>query len=94
MKSTNSVAEVIATPTYSQLETKGLKPIGNSSIVRGRAVDTALERTQDLIQDPNYKKWFAKQAIRIGADRYLGIAADAREGRQPQRLFVYLLKKA
>lgn len=87
--STSSTAELLATPTYRQSEAKAKKPIDNSSIV-----DRALERTSDLIQDPNYKKWFAKQAIRLGADRYLGIAADAREGQHPQRLFVWLLKRA
>lgn len=89
MKTISSVRETLATPTYRQSEAKAKKPIDNSSIV-----DRALERTRDLMEDQNYKKWFAKQAIRLGADRYLGIASDAREGKQPQRLFVYLLKRA
>lgn len=46
------------------------------------------------MSDENYKKWFAKQAIRLGASRYLGIAKEAREGRSPAGLFVYLLKRA
>lgn len=64
-----------------------LNTIDNSSI------DRVLEQTADLMQ-ADYKKWFAKQAIRLGADRYLGLAKDAREGRKPDRLFVYLLRRA
>jgi hypothetical protein len=87
VKSTYSVSDLVATPTNSQSEIKKLRPIDNSSIV-----DRALEQTKDLI-DPQYKKWFAKQAIRLGADRYLGAASDAREGQQPKRLFVWLLRR-
>lgn len=86
--STSSVGQVLATSTNRQSGTKGSKPIDNSSIV-----DLALERTSDLYE-PQYKKWFAKQAIRLGADRYLGLASDAREGRDKKRLFVWLLKRA
>lgn len=87
MKSVKDIA-TDRTPTYRQSETKVLTPIDNSQLV-----DRALVRTSDLYE-PQYKKWFAKQAIRLGADRYLGIASDAREGQQPQRLFVWLLKRA
>lgn len=88
MKSTSSVADIVATPIYRLSETKVSKPIDHSSI------DRALELTQDLMSDKNYKKWFARQAIRLGADRYLGLASDARQGKKPQGLFVFLLKRA
>lgn len=58
-----------------------------------RTIDRVLDATADLIQ-PQYKKWFAKQALRIGADRYMGIASDARTGKNPDRLFVFLLRNA
>lgn len=92
MKSTSSVAEVAATANYRLSEAKASNPIVDSPIVASRRIDTALEKTADLIDDENYKKWFAKQAIRLGPDRYLGLARDAREGKQPARLFVYLLR--
>lgn len=92
MKSISSVAEVVATTNNSQSEAKAFNTIVNSTIVSSRRVDAALENTADLI-DENYKKWFAKQAIRLGPDRYMGIARDAREGKQPARLFVWLLRK-
>lgn len=88
MKSTFTVGETLATPTYRLSEAKASKPIDHSSI------DRALELTQDLISDPNYKKWFARQAIRLGADRYLGIASEARLGKKPPGLFVFLLKRS
>jgi hypothetical protein len=86
--SISSVGEVFRTSTNRQSETKVSKLIDNSTIV-----DRALERTADLY-DPEYKKWFAKKAIQLGADRYLGIASDAREGRDKKRLFTWLLKRA
>lgn len=79
--------ETIGTIVNRQLESKDIKPIVNSTIV-----DLALEKTTDLYE-PTYKKWFAKQAIRLGPDRYLGIASDAREGREPRKLFVWMLKR-
>ncbi|MEO5499452.1 MAG: hypothetical protein ABIR46_03060 [Candidatus Saccharimonadales bacterium] len=89
MSTIKSVTEVLAdrTPTNSQSASNEVKPIDNSTMV-----DRALELTQDLY-DTEYKKWFAKQAIRIGADRYLGLAKDAREGRSPRKLFVWMLKR-
>ena len=56
-------------------------------------VDRALEQTKDLISE-QFKPWYAKQAMRLGADRYLGIASDARRGKSPQKLFSYLLRRA
>lgn len=94
MKSIGNVLEA-RTPTYSQsaIGTNEDKPIDNSSIVNSDKIDRALEKTADLME-PSYKKWFAKAAIQLGPDRYLGIAADAREGKHPKRLFVYLIKRA
>jgi hypothetical protein len=56
-------------------------------------VDRALIQTADLITE-DFKPWYAKQAYRLGADRYLGIASDARRGRSPQKLFSYLLRRS
>lgn len=76
----------------SQSDSHELEPIVNRTIVN-RGVDRALEKAADLIEEP-YKPWFAKQAYRIGADRFLGIADNARAGNEPKRLFTYLLKQA
>lgn len=64
-----------------------VRTIDNSTIV-----DRALEQTSDLITE-QFKPWYAKQAIRLGADRYLGIASDARRGKSPSKLFSYLLRR-
>ena len=78
----------------SRLGTKGSNPIDDSKTIdNSKRVDNALWKTNDLIE-PEYKPWFAKQAIRLGADKYLGIADDARSGKQPKRLFVWLLNRA
>lgn len=55
-------------------------------------VDRALEQVADLITEA-FKPWYAKQAYRLGADRFLGIAADARRGNSPAKLFSYLLRR-
>lgn len=55
-------------------------------------VDRALEQVSDLITT-EFKPWYAKQAYRLGADRFMGIAADARRGRNPAKLFSYLLRR-
>ena len=92
MESTEQIIAALA-PNYSQssIGAEAKKPIVDRTIVR--EVDRALELTADLMTDQNYKKWFATQAYRLGADRYLGIASDARTGKQPDRLFVYLLRR-
>lgn len=94
MKSVQNIIEQRTSPyRLSSIGSKEKKPIGYSSIV-----DSALEKTADLIDDQKYKKWFAKQVYRLGEGRYLGLAADAREGSRtsgtPGKLFVHLLRKA
>lgn len=59
-----------------------------------KVVDRALDETMDLIGEERMRPWYAKQAYRLGAGRYLGMASDARRGRAPARLFSYMLKRA
>lgn len=98
MTSRNELLAREYSSTTEQLSTDAteLKPIGTTeqlSVEGERTVDRALEQTSDLIS-PQFKSWYAKQAYRIGADRYLGIAFEARRGRAPAKLFSYMLKKA
>lgn len=65
-----------------------VKPIDNCT-----TVDRALEQVSDLISG-EFKAWYAKQAYRLGASRFLGLASDARQGREPAKLFSYLLRRA
>ncbi len=72
-----------------------VEPIGNSQLTvdRGKQVDRALEDVRDLITE-DYKRWYAKQALRLGVPRFMGLAHDARQGKRPAQLFSYLLKRA
>lgn len=84
----DATSDRVANYSQSSIGSKQKNPIDS------RTIDRVLEETADLIEDSSYKKWFAKQAYRLGPDRYMGIASDARCGKQPGRLFVYLLRHA
>lgn len=55
-------------------------------------VDDAVRQCGNLVV-PQYVKWHYRKAYEIGCPRYLQLARMASEGRNPQRLFVYLLNK-
>lgn len=79
-------------PTTEQLTTVSneVKTTDNCTTV---AVDRALEQTKDLI-NYQFRPWYAKQVMRLGVDRFMGLASDAREGNTPARLFSHLLRRA
>lgn len=93
MKSTYSVGEVVRS-TIETTGTTGLSKDKTTGTIdtTGQLVDAALLATADLISE-QFKAWYAKQAYRLGPDRYLGLASDARQGRHPARLFSHLLKQ-
>lgn len=67
--------------------------VATKPAVNCTAVDRTLEMVEDLI-NPTFKHWYALQIMRLGDSRVLGIASDARRGKQPARLFSSLLKRA
>lgn len=77
------------TPIANSLSGKNkIKPIANSTIV-----DRLLADYQDLIA-PEYKKWFAARFYYLPFDSIHRAASEARhDGKNPQRLFAYLIKK-
>jgi hypothetical protein len=97
----NSVQEVFHNRRPRPIGPIGLnevKPIGPIGRRRTKhdvdRVDHALEHVIDLI-DPNYRPWFLKQAYRIGVDRFLGLASEARQnGTNPQRYFSTAVRNA
>lgn len=44
--------------------------------------------------NPLFRSWYCNVFYKLGKDRVLGIASEARLGRHPQRYFSYLLKEA
>lgn len=56
--------------------------------------DRLYEQLEDLV-NPKFKSWYCGQFYKIGVDSVLVIASQARnDGKDPRRLFSYLLKKA
>lgn len=81
--------------TETIVRTTELKSIGTTvTTEQVKAVDRALDLTRDLMSPQCPKGWYAQCAYRMGADRYLGMASDARKGRTPAKLFSYMLKRA
>lgn len=68
------------------------RPTDNCQLTTG-AIDRALQQAQDLVPD-DFRAWHASMVRKLGVGRYLGLASDARRGRQPARLFSHLLKEA
>ena len=97
------IGAVLGRPrTTEQLSTgsNGVRPTEQLSTERvvitkldNRSVDEALAKTADLIND-QFKSWYAMKARELGYWRYIGLSHDARRGRQPKKLFSYLLRKA
>lgn len=54
-------------------------------------INQVLQQTRDL-RIEKFTAWHARQVRRLGVDRYLGLASDARKGRSPARYFTFLLK--
>jgi len=55
-------------------------------------VDDLFECLMDLV-NPQYKAWYCKRFYALGRDRVLELAALARgDGKDPKKLFSYLLK--
>lgn len=70
---------------------KNLKPIGNRQLVK--TVDQLLAEYDELIE-PEYKKWFAEKFYLIHPDVVRRCASEAKqEGKNPKRLFSFLIKK-
>jgi len=46
----------------------------------------------DVIPDDDYKPFYVSQFNRLGAKRFIDLANKARKGRNPVRLFAWLLK--
>ena len=56
--------------------------------------DFLFEQLDDLV-NPAFKPWYCKMFYRLGKDRVLVLASQARsDGKQPPRLFSKLLKEA
>jgi len=56
--------------------------------------DHLYSQLSDLVND-SFKPWYMKQFYRLGKDRVLILAAQAKvDGRQPAKLFSSLLKRA
>ncbi len=66
-----------------------------STIEAANPIDEALDKTADLITQA-FKPWYAKQAYRLGVDRYIGLAKEARQIRNgsPAKVFSSSLKRA
>lgn len=55
-------------------------------------IDFAVEQALGLI-NPEFRMWHLKAANQIGAERYLLCYRLAKDGRQPRRLFTFLLNR-
>lgn len=56
--------------------------------------DYLYEQNSDLVNN-QFKAWYMKQFYRLGKERVMILAAQARaDGKQPAKLFSLLLKKA
>jgi len=90
------IEKTIASRNNCQLTTgfNRVKTIDNCNTSSSNTrIDRILAETADL-RAPEFKAWHAQQARRLGVDRYLGLAKDARRGKQPARYFSYLLRNA
>lgn len=54
--------------------------------------NVALSQYKDLVSD-EFKPWYCKKFYELGAEKFHQIAGQARHGKNPRRLFSYLLKK-
>lgn len=57
-----------------------------------RQINRVLDEYSDLVTR-KFRGWHRGHIKRLGIDRYRGLAADARRGRHPKKLFSYLLKE-
>lgn len=74
-----------------------LKPIANRLEERKRVrnfhtVDILLRQYEDLIEE-KYIPWFAERLYTIPFDQIHTAGKEARRGRNPKRLFAFLIKK-
>jgi hypothetical protein len=56
--------------------------------------DYLYEQLKELVND-QFKSWYCGQFYRLGKEKVLQLASIAKsDGKQPQKLFSYLLRKA
>lgn len=55
-------------------------------------VATVLSNLSDIIPDDDYKPFYIAKLRALGYKRFMELANKARAGRQPQRLFFWMLK--
>jgi hypothetical protein len=55
--------------------------------------DNIIESISDLMGDPKFIKWYYKKLYDLGVDKFMELAALAREGTYPARRFSSLLKR-
>lgn len=83
--------------TIEQLKTIDLNStVSIEQLTNGSSpVDIALDETNDLITE-SFKPWYAKQAYRLGVERYIGLAREARRisSGSPAKVFSSSLKRA
>ena len=82
---TNHISQLIPTGKYSGRIPTDINCYDN---------DKLYELLSDLV-NPQFKSWYMKQFYRIGRERVLILASQARaDGKKPSRLFSLLLKQA
>lgn len=80
----------------------GIGPIGNSEKIPEKNVRNSMSKIVDMLLqdyaelvDERYTKWFAKRFYAIPFDEIHKAAGQAKaDGKNPQQLFAYLIKKA
>lgn len=79
------LSQLVSTGTFSERKTTDTNWYEN---------DHLYEQLSDLT-NPTFKAWYMKHFYRLGRERVLILAAQARsDGKQPARLFSKLLKEA
>ena len=92
--STSSVGAVLRDTTTEQLPSafNEVKATGNRQLSEDE-IDAVLDKHIDLVSE-EFRGWHRRQILRLGVDRYIGLASDARrEGRNKPKFFSFLLRK-
>jgi hypothetical protein len=82
--------------TSQQLVSIGIKRLNPTDTTTDTKYDNdyLFEQLNDLVNE-KFKSWYCGQFYRLGKDTVLKLASVARsDGKQPQKLFSYLIKKS
>lgn len=55
-------------------------------------INTVFSNLTDLIPEDDYKPFYVSRYTKLGYKRFMELANKARAGREPQRLFFWMLK--